>query len=283
VATNPAARRQAIEDRLNRRARAERVDVNRLRRALVFERLLVRLESGDPGAWVIKGGMALEWRLGLRARATRDLDLVVRGEEHSAIGLRNRLVELLTEDPQADHFVFEVGPAAPLDVGFRFPLRATLAGREFASVRVDVAARSHELLATEHLHLPPAVPAYDAFFQPQVELAATSQQFAEKLHALTRNYGDHPNTRVRDLVDLMILIESDLVEVDEIVPVVHHVFESRGLQAVPEEIPEPPSGWSREYALLAVQTGLTARTLGEALAHLRRVWVAARRVGSDDG
>ena len=43
--------------------------------ASAFERLLVRLELGAPGRWVVKGGMALEMRLGDRARSTRDLDL----------------------------------------------------------------------------------------------------------------------------------------------------------------------------------------------------------------
>lgn len=34
------------------------------------------------------------------------------------------------------------------------------------------------------------------------QLAATTQHFAEKLHALTRDYGAQLNTRIRDPVDL---------------------------------------------------------------------------------
>ena len=86
----PAALRQAIEDRLAVQARERGVDVNRLRRNLVFERISVRLEASEPGNWVVRVGMALEWRLRDRARATRDLDLVVRRNVSSGEQLRER-------------------------------------------------------------------------------------------------------------------------------------------------------------------------------------------------
>jgi hypothetical protein len=85
-----AGLRQAIDTRLNARARAEHVEVNRLRRGLVFERVMARLDAGEPGEWVVKGGMVLEWRLGGRARATRDLDLVRRGQAVAGPDLRER-------------------------------------------------------------------------------------------------------------------------------------------------------------------------------------------------
>ena len=40
--------RQAIEARLNERARTNHVEVNRLRRGLVFERIMVRLAAAEP-------------------------------------------------------------------------------------------------------------------------------------------------------------------------------------------------------------------------------------------
>jgi Nucleotidyl transferase AbiEii toxin, Type IV TA system len=129
VYETPAALRQAIDTRLNQRAREDGVEVNRLRRGLVFQRIMARFEGAEPGAWVVKGGMALEWRLGKQARGTRDLDLVLRGHAIAGPGLRERLVELLATD-RGDRFLFEVGPAQPLDVGFRFSIRADLAGIE---------------------------------------------------------------------------------------------------------------------------------------------------------
>jgi hypothetical protein len=191
-----------------------------------------RLEAGEPAAWVVKGGMVLEWRLGGRARATRDLDLVRRGQAVAGPELRERLVDILAADPEDDRFTFEIGPPQALDVGFRFSLTANLAGKVFASVRLDVAARSDELLATETLQVPGALPDFDRLPPPQVEVASPAQHFAEKLHALTREHGDRPNTRMRDLVDLLLLIELDLVRAPEVLQVVRHVFESRVLRVL---------------------------------------------------
>jgi hypothetical protein len=231
----------------------------------VFERVMARLEAGEPAAWVVKGGMVLEWRLGGRARATRDLDLVRRGQAIAGPELRERLVDILTADPEDDRFTFEIGPAQVLDVGFRFSLTANLAGKVFASVRLDVAARSDELLATETLQVPGALPEFDRLPPPQVEVASPAQHFAEKLHALTREHGDRPNTRVRDLVDLLLLIELDLVRAPEVLQVVRHVFKSRGTHSMPGDLPDPPAGWARDYAEEAATTALHARTLEAAM------------------
>ncbi len=267
-----AGLRQAIDTRLNQRARTHHVEVNRLRRGLVFERIMRRLESTEPGEWVVKGGMVLEWRLGTRARATRDLDLVRRGQAVGGPELRERLVDLLAADKEEDRFLFEVGPAQTLDVGFRFSVNASLAGKVFASVRLDIAARGEELVSTERLQLPCALPGFDRLSPPQVEAAAPVQHLAEKLHALTRDHGDRLNTRVRDLVDLVLLIELEMVRAADVLPVVRHVFASRGTHTVPLELPDPPGGWARDYAEEAAATSLRARTLEAAMSRLRSFW-----------
>jgi hypothetical protein len=41
----------------------------------VFERLLARLQAVAPEGWYLKGGFALELRLGARARTTKDVDI----------------------------------------------------------------------------------------------------------------------------------------------------------------------------------------------------------------
>ena len=237
---------------------------------------MARLGAAEPGAWVVKGGMVLEWRLGERARATRDLDLVRRGQAIGGSELRERLVDLFATDKEDDRFLFEVGPPQALDVGFRFSVTASMAGKAFASVRLDIAARAEELLSTEKLQVPGALPAFDRLAPPQVEVAAPDQHFAEKLHALTRDHGDRLNSRVRDLVDLMLLVELDLVRPPDVLPVVRHVFESRGTHPVPGDLPDPPVGWARDYAEEAAATSLRARTLEEAMSQLRSFWRDAR-------
>src|SRR5690349_20902515 len=76
--------RTALEAHLNERARRTGISIQRLRRAVAFERLLARLLIVAPDRWVLKGALALDFRLGARARATRDMDLVRRDDTNSA-------------------------------------------------------------------------------------------------------------------------------------------------------------------------------------------------------
>ena len=55
----PDALRTALEGRLKNQERKTEVDLQRLWRSAVFERLLVRLDVSDPGRWILKGGMPL--------------------------------------------------------------------------------------------------------------------------------------------------------------------------------------------------------------------------------
>jgi hypothetical protein len=73
----PTAFRQALEERLRRLSLESNTSPSRLRKLVAFDRLLARMVAGEPGLWIIKGGYALEMRLGARARTTRDVDAAV--------------------------------------------------------------------------------------------------------------------------------------------------------------------------------------------------------------
>lgn len=65
----PGAFRAALETRL-KNEQTDGVGVSRLRKRVVFERLLARLQAVAPDSWYLKGGFALELRLGGQARST---------------------------------------------------------------------------------------------------------------------------------------------------------------------------------------------------------------------
>ena len=69
--------RNALEARLRNSAHSRGTDLQRLRRRVAFERLLARLFTQEDPPWILKGGYALELRLGDQARSTLDLDLSV--------------------------------------------------------------------------------------------------------------------------------------------------------------------------------------------------------------
>jgi predicted nucleotidyltransferase component of viral defense system len=277
----PAAFRMALEARLAAGSRETGVDLNRLRRRVVFERLLVRLDDAQSGRWVLKGGMALEVRWRDRARATRDLDLATRDGASGADGLRAVLSEALGRDPHGDWFQFMLQSARALTAdaagrpGWRFPVEARLAGRQFAQVTVDVVARTEEIAGTERVPLP-GVLAFAGLPSASIEVIDRNQHFAEKLHALTQTYGDRPNTRTRDLVDLLMLVEDGLQPTSELQANVRHVFAVRGAHQVPVDIPDLPLDWATTYAALATDLDLQAKTVDHAMMDLRAFWALVR-------
>jgi hypothetical protein len=276
----PGALRAALEARMAAPQGTTVPGLERLRRRAVFERLLVRLDHANPGQWVLKGGMALEVRLGDRARTTRDLDLALRmAADDDATAVRDYVIEALADDPERDGFEFRVGPARAIDLdeagrpGWRFAIDARLDGRTFANVRLDVVARTEEISATDRVTLHSML-AFAGFPDHQIEAVDPAQHFAEKLHAFTRPHGERPNSRVKDLPDLLLLVDQGLNPSVELLTAVGHVFAVRSTHELPVELPDPPADWADRYATLADELGLRAGTVDEAMATLRPFWAA---------
>jgi len=202
----PAAFRAALEARLANAARSTGTDLDRLRRRVVFERILARLTAATGERWILKGGFALEVRLGDRARTTRDLDLALGETADDGGEVREILIDTLATDA-GDRFTFAVSVLRDLATdeagrpGRRFTVTATLAGREFQKVRVDVVARHEEIAERTERIVMPTFLDFIGLDDLLIEAVDRRQHFAEKLHALTSDYGDRPNTRVKDLPD----------------------------------------------------------------------------------
>ncbi len=278
--------RRALEQRLQNAAGERGVDLGRLRRRAVFERMLVRLDTAAPGDWVLKGGMALELRLSDRARATRDLDLATRAKVTTPGEAQELLATHLLDDPDGDGFGFRVRRAEAITPdqagrpGWRAGIEARLAGREFATVRVDVVARSDELALTERLPLPGAL-AFAGVPTRDCEVVASDQHFAEKLHAYTRSYPGGENTRARDLADLVVLVEDELVSGPATVAAVRTVFDVRDGRPIPRTLPAPPESWREPFARLAAELALGARDLDAAARTVGTFWDDASERGGD--
>lgn len=279
---DPDAARASLGARLANHAREIGYDVNRLRRHLVFQRILARLAPSDR--WVLKGGFALEVRLPSRARATKDLDLTMLGP---ASALLDEFADALAVDVAADGFEFEIrrareiAPADEQNDAVRFSVRARLGGREFASVVIDAAARPEELdAAVGPIVVPPPVlaPGIEPVTIAAVDIA---QHAAEKFHALARRYADdRPSTRVKDLVDLILMLDTDLLPDDRLGERLRAVYEARDARAVPPVLPDPPAAWRVGYTAMATELGLGSIDLDDAVVRARQLYDdAVRAVG----
>lgn len=117
--------RRALEDRLAAAAKAEGIDLQRMRRQVAFDRLLVRLFADGNPPWRLKGGYALELKLAT-ARTTRDLDLGLSADGFGSEGMLELLHAAAGADA-GDFFVFTVGePTMDLDGHPGFPARGNL-------------------------------------------------------------------------------------------------------------------------------------------------------------
>ena len=235
----PAAFRAAVEARLRERARRLSTPAYIVRRQAALERLLARLSKVAPDRWALKGGLALEARLGERARVSIDMDA---DHLHGAETARGDLQRAAIEDV-GDHFGFAlVGSEELRDEGVslavRYKMESNLAGRPFEPLQVDVTIAPPDPWDGEPLWRPGLLTALglDPF---KVLLIPLERQVAEKLHAYTRTYRGGGTTRARDLVDLLLIRQYEHVDVQLLQEAVQRVFHRRATHAVPERLPAP--------------------------------------------
>jgi hypothetical protein len=243
----PAAFRAAVEARLRERARRLSAPAYIVRRQAALERLLARLSKVAPDRWALKGGLALEARLGERARVSIDLDA---DHLHGAEAARADLQRAALEDV-GDHFGFAlVGSEELRDEGVRlavrYQLESHLAGRPFEPLQVDVTIAPPDPWDAEPLWRPGllATVGLDPF---KVLLIPLERQVAEKLHAYTRTYRGGGTTRARDLVDLLLIRQYEHVDVRLLREAVQRVFRRRATHAAPDRLPSPPAALAVAY------------------------------------
>ena len=256
-----------------RNVAAERgVDPARLRRHLTFQRLLARLSVS--GRWVLKGGFCLEVRLGTSARTTKDLDIALVADERvdSALDVQDLLFSEISAHPVTDGFGFDVELPIPISAdelgkpGWRATVRASVDGSHFESIKLDIVARPEEIAGgIETLVLSPLLSGIAGHDAVAVAAVDVNQIAAEKLHAYGRLYArDRPSSRVKDLVDLVLLTEAGVLTPDRLRVRLLQVYDVRDAATPPPELPRPPASWVQPYAAMAAELGLAAGSTEQA-------------------
>lgn len=241
---------------------SEQIDLNRLRRQVAFDRLLARLFREEPPPWVLKGGYALELRF-KAARSTVDIDLTVQRVPASAGDDQNQIVRDMLQTaadlPLGDWFEFTFGPpamdltAAPYG-GARYSVEARVDERIFARFHLDagigdvVSPPLEIIVCRDWLEF--------AGIQPsRVRMISREQQFVEKLHAYTLPRSS-ANSRVKDLVDMALLVRSGELDRRRVLNALHLIFERRGTHDLPASLVLPPADWQVPFRALAEECRL---------------------------
>jgi len=190
-----------------------------------------------PGRWALKGGFALETRLGGRARVSVDLDADhLNGAEAARADLQRAAITEV-----GDHFGFAVIGTEELrsaGVGLAVPykLESSLAGRPYEPLQVDVSTAAPDPWDVQAARRPGILT--DLGLDPiEVWLIPLERQVAEKLHAYTRTYESGGTTRARDLVDLMLIREHERLDRVVLRDAIQRVFDRRATHGIPKRPP----------------------------------------------
>lgn len=274
--------RQSLEERLNQISKNQGIDLTRLRRRVAFERLLARLFTDKKPRCLLKGGYAIELRFQNLARATRDIDLSIpdpgskipEGENQSQ-AIRDWLQSELDKD-LGDWFGFFLGEqtsdlrAAPLG-GTRFKVEARVDGRTFARFNLDIGigdavltdpdwVTGHELLS------------FAGISPARIALLPLDHQFAEKIHAYSVPRSSGENTRVRDLIDMVLLIQQGLPPKKQVVQALRATFERRATHPLPHKLESPSESWREPYSALAADYHIRVNTIETAHDCISAYW-----------
>jgi len=255
--------RKALEERLKRISQAEQVDINRLRRQVSFDRLLARLFRVEPAPWALKGGYALDLRF-KTARSTIDIDLSLQRvatatDQTESSRMIREMLQHAAGISLKDWFEYRIGsPVMDLEAapygGARYPVEARMAGRVFSRFHLDVGVGDAVMEPLETLQCRGWLE-FAGIKGPRVQMIPREQQFAEKLHAYTLPRAS-ANSRVKDLVDLALLVESGELVMARLQEAVHVAFQRRGTHVLPSVLLPPPADWRKSFEALAEECRL---------------------------
>lgn len=258
-----AAFRRALEDRLRTMSLETGVPLVRLRKMIAFDRFLSRLFLYAPDQWVVKGGFALQLRLGASARTTKDIDLLVLGEARDIYPhLREAGATNL-----GDWFTFEVMDTPHLDTeqigGLRYRLHSLLDGRTFERFHIDIGIGDPLLAPVEYLETPELL-SFAGIEPTIVPCYPITQQIAEKYHAYTRPHVSGVSSRVKDFADMLLLAEMGEIDSLNLWTAIQATFDDRKTHELPISVPPPSKDWSRPFQKIADEVGLDFESLSEA-------------------
>lgn len=229
------------------------------------------LDAEGNSRFALKGGTLLQHRLGLQARATRDLDGIIRGDIE---GFLAALDSLLDEDWGPVGFarseVETIQVPSKVVKPRRFDLSLLLRGQTWRRVVIEISPEEGHACESFESIQAPEIEAFGIPAPERLVCLSMSYQIAQKIHAATDPH-DPPhfvNRRARDVVDLILLKE--LVEeegspaLEEIASAVQDIFDVRMMEArllgrpertLPAKIISYPH-WASDYKEAAHSCGL---------------------------
>jgi hypothetical protein len=164
--------------------------------------------------------------------------------------LRNRADENL-----GDLFEFRILESTmelegPPNGGARFSVEAMVDGRIFARFHLDV-GMGDDLVEPLEILIGEDWLGFAELHSKGIPALSSDQQFAEKLHAYTLPRKDRTNSRVKDLIDMILLIRSGKLKTEKLIESLEKTFERRSTHDLPKGLAPPPKDWDKPFMKLA--------------------------------
>jgi predicted nucleotidyltransferase component of viral defense system len=234
----------SVRARLLNKAKAEESDFNGVLVRYALERLLYRLsQSAHADHFLLKGAMLFTLWYDMPHRPTRDVDLLGFGASDLASIKQTfkEIASVMSEDGMrfdAESVVAEEIRKEAGYAGVRVLISAELAGAR-VKAQVDIgfgdAVTPGPIQAVYPVML-------DGFPAPTLQTYPVYTVIAEKLHAIALL--GMTNSRLKDYLDLSVLLERETLDADILVRAVAGTFRRRGMP-VPVVL---PVGLSEEFA-----------------------------------
>lgn len=251
--------------------------VNQLIAAAYFDRLLSRVfAQGDESEWLLKGGGSMLARVP-GARTTKDIDLAATHTDDIEAALD--ALRAIIQTDIGDHLTFEIANSRPIvdaeaqpgTEGLRVTVRCldVRSRRQVTSIPIDLVVEPAPtgtvqlVTPASRLPLPKDLPAHP------YRLFPIADHLADKVCGIYTSHNGRPSSRVKDLVDIVIIANHEPVDLAELRVALATRAGIRGLEL--GQTLTTPDGWGPRYQALARTTAPGQPTVADGLARAREL------------
>lgn len=220
---------RSVKDRVKQIAQAQNKPFAVIWQSVILERWLVRLyNSKHRDTFIFKGGMCLDQYLSIH-RETKDLDFLAKGLSSDLENV-SRIIDDINQFDANDGIKFSSAKVNSLNhphmnyPGFEISMRAEL-GQTRTPVRIDIGIG--DIVKPENITIQLSENKGSPLFEKEIQLWAYPVEtiFTEKLETAVKR--DALNSRMKDYHDLILLIQSNLLDAKKTLTAVKQTFKNR--------------------------------------------------------
>ncbi|MFG2409945.1 nucleotidyl transferase AbiEii/AbiGii toxin family protein [Streptomyces brevispora] len=218
-----------------------------------FNRLAARVFTNEPDGWLIKGGQALLVRYRGAARLSQDIDLQSTNPDRTAEEARELVIEAASLE-LGDYLRYvpsKFDPHSDEGRGGAQYFTVFLGTQQVATLKVDLVVGRALSGIPELRTLQSAVDLEWPVDWPDVLLYPVVDHIADKICAMYERHGEAGSSRYRDLADLLLLSQQEVVPGAAVIQTLQSEVERRrqaGIRIVlPDSFTVPGPGWPENY------------------------------------